>query len=110
MSNFKERWNIKSNWQGFVIVLVFAITGSSAAMLSKPILHCLGISKETHHILLYVLLYILILFPVYQILLVSIGFIFGQFTFFWEFEKRMLRSLQLGFIADWLDKNRKRNS
>lgn len=110
MGNFKQRWNITSNWQIFVIILVFAITGSSAAMLSKPILHELGISKETHHIALYLLLYILIIFPVYQILLVGIGFIFGQFTFFWEFEKKMLRSLRLGFIADWLDKNRKRNS
>ena len=110
MGNFKQRWNITSNWQIFVIILVFAITGSSAAMLSKPILHGLGISKETHHIALYLLLYILIIFPVYQILLVGIGFIFGQFTFFWEFEKKMLRSLRLGFIADWLDKNRKRNS
>ena len=110
MGNFKERWNITSNWQVFVIILVFAITGSTAAMLSKPILHWLGISKETHHIALYLLLYILIIFPVYQILLVTIGFVFGQFTFFWKFEKKLLRSVQLGFIANWLDKNRKRNS
>lgn len=110
MGNFKERWNITSNWQVFVIILVFAITGSTAAMLSKPILHWLGISKETHHIALYLLLYILIIFPVYQILLVTIGFVFGQFTFFWKFEKKLLRRVQLGFIANWLDKNRKRNS
>jgi len=62
MGNFKERWNITSNWQVFVIILVFAITGSSAAMISKPILHVLGITKETHHIALYLLLYIVIIF------------------------------------------------
>jgi hypothetical protein len=39
MSNFKKRWNITSNWQVFVILVVFAITGSSAALLSKPILN-----------------------------------------------------------------------
>jgi hypothetical protein len=33
MASFKERWKIKSNWQVFVILLVFAITGSSAAYL-----------------------------------------------------------------------------
>lgn len=110
MGNFKQRWNITSNWQVFVIILVFAITGSSAAYLSKPILHGLGISKETHPIALYLLLYILIIFPVYQVLLVAIGFIFGQFKFFWEFEKKMLRGMRLGFIADWFDKKRKRNS
>ena len=104
MGNFKNRWNIKSNWQVFVIILVFAITGSAAAMISKPILHGLGITKETHHILLYALLYVVIIFPIYQILLVSIGFLFGQFKFFWSFEKKMLRSLKLGFFVDFFEK------
>ena len=104
MGNFKERWNITSNWQVFVIILVFAITGSTAAMISKPILHWLGISKEAHHIVLYLLLYILIIFPIYQILLVGIGFIFGQFKFFWAFEKKMLRSMKLSFIVDLFEK------
>ena len=104
MGNFRTRWNITSNWQVFVIILVFAITGSTAAMISKPILHWLGITKETHHIALYLLLYILIIFPVYQVLLVAIGFLFGQFKFFWAFEKKMLRALKLGFIADFFKK------
>lgn len=98
MGNLKQRWNLKSNWQIIAIILVFAITGSTAAMLSKPILHCLGISKETHHIDLYILLYFVIIFPIYQILLVSFGFLFGQFQFFWNFEKKLLRALKLGFI------------
>ena len=90
MRNFKQRWNITNNWQFFVILLVFAMTGSSAAMLSKPILNWIGISKETHHIVLYLLLYILIIFPVYQLLLVVFGFLFGQFQFFYSFEKNYL--------------------
>lgn len=96
MTSFKERWNIKSNWQVFVILLVFAITGSSAAYLSKPILTLFGISKENPW--QYYPLYIILIFPVYQVLLVSFGFIFGQFTFFWAFEKKMLRSCGLGFV------------
>ena len=103
MGNFKQRWNLTTNWQIFVIILVFAITGSSAAVLSKPILHWLGISKETHHIALYLLLYILIIFPIYQILLVAIGFLFGQFKFFWAFEKKILQSLKLGFLINFFE-------
>lgn len=104
MENFKKRWDIQSNWQVFVIILVFAITGSTAAMISKPILHWLGITKETHHIVLYLLLYILIIFPIYQVLLVAIGFLLGQFKFFWAFEKKLLRALKLVFIADIFEK------
>ena len=102
MGNFKERWNIKTNWQLFVIIVVFAVTGSSAAYLSKPILAFLGISKSNPWT--YYPLYIILIFPVYQILLVGYGFIFGQFTFFWAFEKKMLRACRLGFIANWFEK------
>ncbi len=98
MGNFRERWNIKSNWQLFVIIVVFAITGSSAAYLSKPILALFGISKDNLSAWAYYPLYIVLIFPIYQVLLVSFGFLFGQFTFFWAFEKKMLRSCGLGFI------------
>ena len=104
MTHFKQRWNITSNRQVFVIIVVFAITGSCAAYLSKPILGLLGIVKGEVSNWLYYPLYIVLIFPIYQVLLVSFGFIFGQFTFFWAFEKKMLRSMKLGFIADWFEK------
>jgi hypothetical protein len=99
MANFKERWNIKSNWQLFVIVFVFAVTGSSAAYLSRPILALFGITKEAVTLWEYYPLYILLIFPIYQVLLVSFGFLFGQFKFFWAFEKKLLRSCGLGFLV-----------
>jgi len=98
MANFKERWSIKSNWQLTVIIVVFAVTGSSAAYLSKPILALFGIAKGSVSPWVYYPLYILLIFPVYQVLLVSYGFLFGQFTFFWAFEKKLLKSCGLGFF------------
>ena len=102
MANFRERWNIKSNWQVIAIFVIFAVTGSTAAYLSKPILAFLGITRSNPWI--YFPLYIILIFPVYQVLLVFFGFIFGQFTFFWTFEKKMLRACGLGFIANWFEK------
>ncbi|WP_162127814.1 DUF6787 family protein [Flavobacterium phycosphaerae] len=98
MANFKQRWHIKSNWQMVVIIVVFAVTGSSAAYLSKPILALFGIVKGSISGWIYYPLYILLIFPVYQVLLVSYGFLFGQFTFFWAFEKKLLKSCGLGFL------------
>lgn len=106
MEKLKKRWNIKSNWQLFAIFVIFAITGSSAAYLSKPFLALFGISKDTVSGWLYYPLYIILIFPIYQVLLVSYGFIFGQFEFFWAFEKKMLRSCGLGFIANWFEKKK----
>ena len=107
MSNFKKRWNIKSNWQVFVIIVVFAITGSCSAILSKPVLSFFGIIRNETSAWLYWPLYIILIFPIYQVLLVFFGFVFRQFDFFWAFEKKMLRSMKLGFIADFFDSLKK---
>jgi hypothetical protein len=98
MPSFKERWNITSNTQMIIIIVVFAITGSTSALLSKPILSFLGIIKGEVSNWLYYPLYLLLIFPVYQVLLVSFGFIAGQFKFFWDFEKKMLTRLGFGFL------------
>lgn len=99
MNKLKQRWGITSNFQLAVIFVVFAITGSTAAYLSKPILHWFGIDRETTSLWLYYPLYILLIFPVYQVLLVTIGTIFGQYKFFWNFEKKMLRATGFGFLV-----------
>ncbi|NJM79337.1 MAG: diacylglyceryl transferase [Flavobacterium sp.] len=103
MNKLKKRWNINSNWQLLIIFIVFSITGSTAAYLTNPVTSFIGITKENLHWSIYWLLRILILFPIYQVLLVFIGGIFGQFKFFWEFEKKMLFRMKLGFIANYID-------
>lgn len=104
MNKLKQRWNITSNWQLTIIFIVFAVTGSTAAYLSKPITNYLGLTKESISLWLYWPIRILILFPIYQIMLVIIGSLLGQFKFFWAFEKKMLTRMKLGFIVDFVDK------
>ncbi|MBS7787033.1 diacylglyceryl transferase [Flavobacterium sp. CYK-55] len=97
MPTFKQRWNIQSNTQLTVIIIVFALTGSSSAWLSKPFCLWLGITKEELGFW-FTPVRLLLIFPIYQVLLVLIGFLFGQFEFFWKFEKKILRSMRLGFL------------
>lgn len=98
MNKLKQRWGITSGFQFAIILIVFAITGSTAAYLSKPILAWFGIVKGEVSAWVYYPLYIVLIFPVYQVLLISIGTIFGQFKFFWAFEKKMLKGMGLGFL------------
>jgi len=37
-----------------------------------------------------------LIFPIYQITLPLVGWLFGQFKFFWDFEKKMLQRMGLG--------------
>ena len=98
MEKLKQRWGITSNFQFVVIFIVFAATGSTSAYLSKPVLEWIGITKETVSLWLYYPLYIILIFPIYQVLLLTFGFLAGQFKFFWWFEKKMLKGLGLGFL------------
>lgn len=97
MKKLKKRWGIESNLQLAIIFIVFAITGSTSAWISKPVCLWLGIAVEDFGSW-FILIRLLIIFPLYQVLLVLIGTIFGQFTFFWNFEKKMLKSMGLGFL------------
>jgi len=100
MRRLKERWGIHSNFQLVMILVVFAITGSSAAKLATPLTNYLGITADNYSAWIYWPARILLIFPIYQVLLVFFGFIFGQFKFFWNFEKKMLRRMGLGFLVN----------
>lgn len=97
MKKLKQRWGIESNWQLIIIFIVFGITGSTAAKLAAPVTDFIGITNDMGWYV-YWPIRILIIFPVYQLLLVIFGWIFGQYKFFWNFEKKMLRSMKLGFL------------
>tara|TARA_B110000881_G_C18389642_1_gene420360 strand:- start:369 stop:680 length:312 start_codon:yes stop_codon:yes gene_type:complete len=91
--NLKTKWNIKSNFSLVIILIVFAITGSLSLVVSDPILRLIGLEKDTMSPWLFTPLRLLIVFPVYQVLILIIGAAFGQFNFFWKFVKKMLSKM-----------------
>ncbi|MDC1063486.1 diacylglyceryl transferase [Flavobacteriales bacterium] len=94
-NNLKTKWGIQSNIQIILILIVFAITGSLSLVVSDPMLQFIGLSKESVNPWVFIPLRLIIVFPVYQVLILIIGFIFGQFKFFWQFEKKMLIKMGL---------------
>ena len=108
MKKLKERWGVTSNKQIVIIFIVFAITGFSSLQLAKPFLALFVIPDTFEPHWLYRVLRLLLICPFYQILLVFLGFNFGEFSFFWEFEKKMLKRLKLGFIANYIDSKLKK--
>jgi hypothetical protein len=98
VEKLKKRWGIDSNWQIIVILIVFSVTGYASLYIAKPILDLVGLSQETTNPWVYRPLRILLIFPFYQILILFFGWLFGQFNFFWNFEKKMLKRLGFGFL------------
>lgn len=99
MKKLKERWDIDTNWQLFVIFLVFAVIGSTSTKFAGPVMDVLGLNKDNTAWFLYWPLRIILIFPIYQVLMVVIGWMYGEFQFFWKFEKKMLRLIGLGFLV-----------
>jgi hypothetical protein len=96
----EKKWILDYKWEMIRVFIVFAITGSSSLYVGRPIIKFLGITKENLNPLLYWILFIIIGLVFYQILLVTFGWLFGQFKFFWEFEKKMLRRFGLKRFLD----------
>ena len=95
MRKLKEKWGITSDFQLVIILIVFSVTGSIAVWIAKPLLDFVGLDKTTLSPWVFWPIRISIIFPIYQVLIVIIGALFGQFKFFWNFEKKML--VRLGF-------------
>ena len=98
MEKLKERWGITSNIQIVLILIVFAINGSFAAWVASPVTEFIGLDRATTHGIIYWPLRIILIFPIYQLTLPIVGFLFGQFKFFWNFEKKFLQKMGLGFL------------
>jgi len=95
----EKKWILDYKWEMIRVFIVFAVTGSSSTFVGKPIMKLIGITKENLNPIIYWILFIIIGLFFYQILLVTFGWIFGQFKFFWEFEKKMLRRFGLGKLV-----------
>jgi hypothetical protein len=52
MNKLKKKWGITSDFQFVIIFIVFAITGSLSAFLSKPVTNYIGLTQENLHFFL----------------------------------------------------------
>lgn len=95
INKLEKKWVVNQKWELIRIFIVFAITGSSSIFVGRPFIAFIGITKENLNPLLYWALFLIIGVIFYQLLLVFFGWLFGQFQFFWNFEKKMLRHFGL---------------
>ena len=87
-------FKVKDFKQLIIIFIVFGITGSLSVVLGKYVLiNIFGESFLKNDY--YWLLRLILIFPIYQVLLIIVGALFGQFRYFWEIEKKILIKMKL---------------
>ena len=99
IKKLENKWIVNQKWELIRIFIVFAITGSSSVFLGRPFIKWIGLHPDKFNPILYWFLFVIISLFLYQIILLALGWISGQFNFFWEFEKRFLKRMGLGKIT-----------
>ena len=94
----EKKWVLTYKWEMIRVFLVFAVTGSSSIFIGRPIFKLIGITKENLNPFVYWVVYIFIGIIFYYIMLLILGWLFGQFSFFWIMGKKMIRRIGLGFL------------
>jgi len=87
----KQKWNVNGT-QFILILCVFAITGTTTAWLTRSVTQWLQLDASSFW---YWAIKIGILLFGYQVLILLFAIPFGQFNFFWNYEKKILQRMKL---------------
>lgn len=91
VNKLQKRWDVSAR-KVFIILIVFALTGFTILFLKRPVV-AFFTGEDGQQPLIFSILYYVLILPVYNIFLLIYGFLLGQFSFFWEFEKRFFRRI-----------------
>ena len=82
MDKLKRLFRVSSTYQLIVVFIVFGITGSLSLVISAYISDFFNLDN--------IILSIISVLVIYQVLLIIIGTLFGEFDYFWAMEKRIV--------------------
>ena len=87
MEKLKKTFKVSSTYQLVVVFIVFGITGSLSLYISDYVLDILELEN--------LIISIFMVLITYQILLIIIGTLFGEFKYFWAMEKKILSRFKI---------------
>ena len=101
MERLKRKWGIAGTGQVVLIMVVFSLAGLAITQSRPIVFHLFGIEPDTPFWIKTVT-YLASLFPLYQLYLLLFGALLGQFGFFWEKERRLVRwfGRRLGLVRE----------
>ena len=82
----QQRWGVTGK-QVILILIVFALTGSTIAFLKKPVVEFFTGGEKS---VLFSVIYFILIFPVYILFLMAYGYLFGMSEFFKKFARKSL--------------------
>ena len=93
MNKIRIFFKVDSNYQLLIINIVFAVTGTSSLFVADYILNMFLISQDIYGNFVYWSTRIILILPIYQVLLIIFGSIFGEFEYFWRMEQKTIKKI-----------------
>lgn len=87
--------NLKG-WDYVIVLLVFALTGTTSAIVPKFLMPYTGLEPG----FLYYLIYFIVITPIYMVLLLCYAFIFGKYAYFKNVLRRMIQGIKKLFVKN----------
>ena len=73
------------------IFIIFGLAGSLSVVLSEPLLQLVSIEKFISNKFFYWLIRLILIFPIYQFVLIGLALVFGEFRYFKKFFKKFIK-------------------
>ena len=79
----------------FKIFIIFGLTGSFSVVLSEPLLQLLSIENFITNKFFYWLIRLILIFPIYQFVLIGVALLFGEFRYFKKFFTKFINFFKI---------------
>ena len=85
INNLINFFGANSKLHLFKIFIIFGLAGSLSVILSEPLLQLVSIENYISNKFLYWLIRLILIFPLYQFVLIAIALVFGELRYFKKF-------------------------
>ena len=85
INNLINFFGANSKFHLLKIFIIFGLAGPLSVILSDPLLELFSIENFISHKFFYWLIRLILIFPIYQLVLIAVALVFGEFSYFKKF-------------------------
>ncbi len=85
INNLISFFGANSKFHLLKIFVIFGLAGSLSVILSDPLLDLVSIEKYISNNFFYWVVRLILIFPIYQFVLIAVALVFGEFSYFKKF-------------------------
>ena len=85
INNLINFFGANSKFHLLKIFIIFGLAGSLSVILSDPLLELVSIENFISNKFFYWVIRLILIFPIYQFVLIAVALVFGEFSYFKKF-------------------------